>query len=543
MRPIPFALVLAILTPAVALGQRAPGRGPIAPRAAPKSSALEPVAVTGWAAPGVPGGTFEFFGAIPATGMATFGAPGIDADGRLVFAAGVAVPGGSFPSMGLWKRTGRDVELLAFHGEPAPGTSQQFAAFPSIYFGEIPSLADGRLAFRASLQPSATQLGLWSDRSGPLALVRLDGDILPGLPPSGTMRGVQAVLVANGRIVLAASYVDGDDGGYVDDEQEGFWRDDGGTTTLVIRDDAQAPGCPAGVVFGKANTFVQGSFDTWDLSAEGRIAFNGYVKGPGVELLSDEGVWCETVSGLVLLAREGATAPGAGPGAVFGSGGGLHSFGSAYNVAVERNDGGAVIFGAGLRGPNFDYGESLWVRRGGQVELVIKAFGSPYEWNADPAPGFPAGTTFSNVFSGRIGGDDQVAVLAIAGGVLGLWREEAGSLELLARSGGAVPGIPGATFVTGWGLSLGEFTDAGTLYYQGTFAGPGIAYPNDTALFAVDPAGATRIVVRKGDSVRIGPDDERVVSNFGAGTSADDGTKTLKLVFTDGTSGLFTTNR
>ena len=113
-----------------------------------------------------------------------------------------------FARMGLWKRTGGAVELVAVAGDPAPGTSQAFAAFPSIYFGENPSLVLGRYAFRASLQPSDTQLGMFSDRFGPLELVLLAGGTLPGLPPSGVVRETQGELVANGRILIAASYSD-----------------------------------------------------------------------------------------------------------------------------------------------------------------------------------------------------------------------------------------------------------------------------------------------------------------------------------------------
>jgi len=507
---------------------------------------LEPLAITGGAAPGVPDGTFQFFGAIPATGDERSGAPAIDGDGNLAFAAGVEVPsgGGTVTQLGLWKQTGGPVELLALQDDPAPGTPQTFAAFPSIYFGENPSLVHGRYAFRASLNINGSQptFGMWSNRFGPLALVLLEWDTLPGLPPSGSVMQPQGELVANGRIVLNTLYSDDDDGGYIDAEQEGFWRDDGSSVALVIRDDAQAPGCPSGVVFGEGNIFAQGSFDHWDVNSAGRIAFNGYLKGPGVALLSDEGLWYEDGAGLTLLAREGNPAPGAGNGAVFESGAGLHSFGSAYNVPVAINDNGSVLFGAGLRGPNFDYGESLWVRRNGRLELVIKAFGSAYSFNADPAPGFPPGTTFTNVYSARLDALDQVAVIAIAsGGVLGLWWEHGGSLQLLARAGGAVPGIPGATFVENWGLNVGEFTDSGTLYYEGTFSGPGVAYENNMALFAVDPNGVTRIVVRKGSGVRVGPNDVRFVSNFGTGESSEDGRKSLKLVFTDGSSGLFTT--
>jgi hypothetical protein len=290
------------------------------------------------------------------------------------------------------------------------------------------------------------------------------------------------------------------------------------------------------VVFGEANIFANGSFGDFDVNASGRITFNGYVKGPGVQLLSDEGVWIETPAGLILLAREGNPAPGAGPSAVFGSGAGLHSFGDAYNPPVDMNDNGSVVFGAGLRGAGFDFGESVWVYRGGQLELVVKAFGGGF--NSDPAPGFP-GATFSSVYSARISGLDQVAMVAFAGNVQGIWWERNGSLELLARAGGLVPGIPGAAF-NGVSLRLDEFTDSGTLYYTGAFSGSGINSTNDTALFAAFPDGTTRIVMRKGQRVRAGPGDVRVVSQYGLGTSSDDGEKTLKLVFTDGSTGLFT---
>ena len=545
MRFLAGAFAFAVVASASGRAQSAPGQSAGAlPEQILSWYTLSAVAITGQQAPGVPpGATFQFFGAAPGFGTPSVPAATIDDQGDLAFAAAVNVPSGggsTTTQFGIWRRTGGSLGLFALSGDAAPGTSQTFVGFPSIYFGGNPSLVLGRSAFHGGLQAAGSQptFGVWTDRFGPLALVALNGGVLPGLPPSGTTLTNFGELLGGGLILIHATYHDDDDGGYIDAEQEGFWRDDGQSVVLVIRDDAQAPGCPAGVVFGEANIYAEGSFGHSDADSAGRLAFNGYVKGPGVQLLSDEGVWYEGPGGLTLIAREGSPAPAAGPGISFGEGAGLHSFG---NLPVAINDNGSVLFGAGLMGNGFNYGESLWVLRNGQLECIVKAgSGSTGGFNPHPAPGFPAGTVFTSVLDGRLNALDQVAVTAAAGGVLGIWRERNGGLELLARAGGRVPGIPGARFTSNYSLVLGELSDDGTLYYDGTFTGPGISYGNEKALFAVDPAGQTRIVVRKGQNVPVGLNDSRVVADFGAGESAGDGEKSLKLVFTDNSNGLFT---
>ena len=498
---------------------------------------LRPVALSGHQAPGLARGSlFQFFGPNPGLSSPVLGAARLDGTGNLAFAAHTTDPAsGNQGVPGLWGRSGTVLMPLALRGDPAPGTQSTFDSFPNIYFGMTPDLVDGRALFSASLPGSAT--GLWSDRTGVLELVALQNQTLPGLPAGAGIHAPEGVLVGGGRVVIHADYAV--PGGAPSNEREGFWRDDGQAVELLIRDGAQAPGCGPGVVFGEANMFAQGSFDRWDVGSSGRIAFNGFVKGPGVDLEDDEGVWAETAAGLRLVARERDSAPGAGQNAIFLDGAGLHTFGNAYHAPVQINGAGTVLFGAGLEGVGFDHGDSLWLHRGGQLELVVKAFSGASSSNADPAPGFPAGTTFQGFGAVRLNAHDEIAFSGVAGGETGIWWTRAGVLELVARSGGPVPQIPQATF-SNYGLGLRDLGDSGSLLYTGGFTGPGIDYTTGQALFLVLPGLPTQILVRKGQSVEVSAGDLRTVEAFGTDGPFEAGVVSLKLLFTDGSSGLFT---
>jgi hypothetical protein len=79
---------------------------------------------------------------------------------------------------------------------------------------------------------------------------------------------------------------------------------------ILAKSGDPAPGAPPGVVFD--------SFGTVLADAAGRVAFTGSLAGPGVTTANVNGVWQETSPGvLTLRARAGDPAPDAGPGAVF----------------------------------------------------------------------------------------------------------------------------------------------------------------------------------------------------------------------------------
>lgn len=141
------------------------------------------------------------------------------------------------------------------------------------------------------------------------------GQTLLGLPQGSQIGSPQGVLAEDGLVVLHAQYFQP---GGSSSEQQVFWRDDGLQATLVVRDGMQAPGLPPGYVFGQSFAFVGGSFDHWDASPAGHLAFRGFVKGPGIDLDDDEGIWAEGPAGLQLVARERAAGPaGSGAGVTF----------------------------------------------------------------------------------------------------------------------------------------------------------------------------------------------------------------------------------
>jgi hypothetical protein len=515
------------------------------PRRVPVSVALQRIALTGEHAPGAGSAAlFTAFGVVPGIGTPTLGAAALDARGVVVFSGFAADPAQGPTVAGLWRRIGATLAPVALTGDQAPGTTGVFSAFPSVYFSPTPHLVDGRVLFLASLGSTAgVPTGLWSDRSGTLELVVLAGQSLPGLPSGSQIDAPTGVLAADGVVVLHANYSGGTG---TQAEREAFWRDDGQATTLVVRNGEQAPGFAPGVVFGPAHQFARGAFDDWDASVDGQLAFSGFVKGAGIVLDNDEGIWVAGPAGLQLVAREGAPAPGAGAGAVFLEGPGLHTFtvaGTAYHAGVRINAAGTAVFGAGLTGQGFDHGDSLWLHRGGALVLIAKAFSGASSFNADHAPGFPAGVTFVGFGSDVLlnAHDDVAFAGGVSTGQTGLWVTRGGALQLVARSGGPVPDVPGATFQN-LGLWLGELGDSGSLLFTAAFAGPGVTYWTGGGLFLVDSLGQARLLVRRGQLVDVVGDgsDLRTVSDIGTQGPFEAGVVSLKLLFTDGSSGLFT---
>src|SRR5688572_6296483 len=263
MRSFQTALVFAVLGSTQALAQT----DDVALTRSTFGFRLEPIAIAGQPAPGIPGGTFAFFGPAPGVGGQEVGWATIGREGRIAFGAAVNVSSGSGTTTrhGIWHVVDGALQPLALQGDPAPGTGYPFSQFPSIYSTVSPTVAQRHTSFMASLQSGGNPShGIWVDRSGVLELIALVPGALPGLPPSGSILDLDGQVAKRGLMVLTAGYSDDDDGGYIDPEQEGFWRDDGTSLQLVLRDDAHAPGCPPSVTFGKGTFFANGAFDHWD---------------------------------------------------------------------------------------------------------------------------------------------------------------------------------------------------------------------------------------------------------------------------------------
>lgn len=121
------------------------------------------------------------------------------------------------------------------------------------------------------------------------------------------------------------------------------------------------------------------------------------------------------------------------------------------------------------------------------------------------APGTQAGVLYS-AFGERppaINNLGQVAFRGfVAGGgadntnAIGIWSEANGALELVARSGSQVPGLPAG--VTYFDIGYPFISDDGTTAAQGFFQGSGINSGNDQG-YITSSAGTTNILAREGD--------------------------------------------
>ena len=522
------------------------------------------IAVTGEQAPGLAAGVvFHDLGGVP--GIGDDFPPQLDGQGRAVFHAflsGPGITGGSIDNgngLSVWSSGDGGLVLLARQDDPAPGTAPgvEFRGFPDPLFTSPPLADAGAATITGGLrgpgiddQSFSNAFGLWSTRSGTLGLIFRRGDQASGLPPGYVFTLFSLPGVSDdGRITLNTGWVAPDQSPtFFPPEQEGFWSDRSGALLPVMKGGDQAPGKPAGVVFGLGGQFaIEGAFRIWDANESHRVVFNGNLKGPGIDDLNDEGIWKEEGPGFVLLAAEGDLAPGAGPAVRFGARNGIDCF--SDGVALRINGAGHVMFGARLSGGSVAFMRSIYTDRSGTLQLLVR--GTIPVTNAtpgDPAPGLAPGHTFSAMNLAGIDDDSRIAFTGAAtfnmdfdNQVGGIWWDRPGPLSLLVGEGDPVPGAePGVVF-DGLNIFLSVGT-AGHLAFMATFRGPGIDASNSLGFFLVEPDGALHLVARSGTPFDVTGDgtDIRIVSSILGGNVSAAGEVPFELRFTDGSSGIFT---
>ncbi|HYO23433.1 MAG TPA: choice-of-anchor tandem repeat NxxGxxAF-containing protein [Lacipirellulaceae bacterium] len=269
-----------------------------------RTGALALVLREGYQAPGTPAGAF----------FRHFGAPVLNASDRMAFVATLQTVGGGVTeanAQGIWTEGSGALSLLARRGNAAPGATS-LNLFRD--FGQPAMNAAGRVVFPASVRftsggiSNGLDSGIWSDRTGSLALVARAASQAPGTPVGaifGTFFGpganVRPVINASGRTAFSASLrMSG--GGVTETNNSGIWSDGSGTLALVAREGSQAPGTPAGSRFG--------DFAGWApvINSSGRIAFFASLQpnDASVNAGNDAGIWAENQQGvLTLVAREG----------------------------------------------------------------------------------------------------------------------------------------------------------------------------------------------------------------------------------------------
>src|SRR5688572_6686519 len=522
------------------------------------------IALSADPAPGTPPGVvFAEFGGIPGAGEDF--PPRIDSPGNVVFHAVLSGPGITGVSvfdgngLGLWRTAGTTNALLARQDYPAPGTPTgvEFMGFLSALDTRTPLVAAGRAAFLGGLRGPGVDsadltnaIGIWSEDQTGLRLAARTGEPAPGLPAGHVFRLFDVpALGGSGRVLFDALWREpGDPPSMLDPDQEGFWSDRSGVLQAVIVTGARAPGTPADVVFrDSTSTAIGGAFRDWDADGALRLGVNANLGGPGIDDLDDEGIWVEQAGVLVLLAREGAPAPGAGTGVRFGVSNGIDTCGDL--IPLRRNGAGAVLFGARLSGPGVPFMRSIWTDRAGGLELIARGT-LPLTGSApgDPAPGLGPGWTFSALVRADLDGAGTIAFSGAATFQLdfdqqveGLWWDRPGSLALVAKQGDPAPGTPGGVTLAGLNLFL-SLAEDGHLFFLATLAGAGVTGANDLALLAADPAGPLRLCVREGALFDVSGTgtDARTVTRIVPGDANPSGEIPLELGFADGSSGVFT---
>ncbi len=289
---------------------------------------------------------------------------------------------------------------------PGLGIGTQWSGF------NIPNItSSGVMGFRAILQGPGGVNSHWVGTPSSLSLASRDADpigVLPGVNFAGIFNEYR--INSAGTFVFRSSLAGA---GVTTSNNAAIWsRAADGTLSLIARSDDQAPGFPAGTLYG---SFLSGP----ELDRSGRIAFSNALTGTGVNasnnvvaLLYDGGV-------ATVLAREGDQAPGLPAGVSF-AGSFTVTFGGQDTLVLQ-----ARLQGAGVVTAN----RTALFKRVGNGPLTLVARGG------NPAPGVTPTVAWDEVegnanvalnASGRL-----MLVAPLANGREGIWLEDAsGELRL-----------------------------------------------------------------------------------------------------------------
>jgi hypothetical protein len=488
---------------------------------------IRTVALSGQHAPGTPDG--ESFHSL--------NAPVLNDAGQTAFFA-FRTP--SLNSMGLWSEGSDSLALVARNGQQVPGMPDGVSF--DFYFDELVLNDAGQTTFRTYINDSVEGNlgeGIWSEGSGTLALVARRGDPAPGTP-SGVnylnFSGFVPVLNDAGQIAFNARLTGATNDG-------GIWSEGPGGLKLVACEVDPAPGAPSGVNFVSLGRPPV-------MNDAGQTAFFANLAGPGVSPANSRGLWSEGSGTLALVARGGDHAPGTPSGVNFRI---IGSYSPALNSA------GQTVFISSLTGSGVDStnDRGIWSDRTGSLALVARS--------GDQAPGMSGGANYGSFLSDPILNDaGQIAFVAtlIGTGVdstndSSLWLDGSGSLSLVAREGDHAPGTPeGVVFRGPPGLDASLVLNAtGQTAFYSILTGSGISASNDFGIWATDRSGELQLIAREGDLLEVAPGDFRTIglikrpfylTGNGDGRASffnNRGQLAFAAIFTDGSSGIFVSNR
>jgi len=500
---------------------------------------LRPVALTGTDGPFGPGlGVGVTFSQFTTADLGQFedGTPTLNGAGQSIFLATLSGPGivPGVNDTGIWTDRGGSLTLLARTGDPAPDTA------PGVTFAGFfrqPLLSDsGKAAFMAVITgPGVTNDnndGLWTEGPGTVSLLIRENTTpvpgggglffanpnFPGDPQPRMWVGLPVINAAGhvaARVIINTPTV-----------TLGLYTDQSGALQEIVRMGDPVPGLVP------PRTFV--NVGTPALSDNGAVTFRMQTSTPFPQF---EGVWTNRSGSLTPVAMSGDLAPGTA----------TQFANFSLNQGINGSD--RIAFEAGLAtGGGFDAG--IWSE--GLFGVI-----QPIAITGAPAPGMPSvffdfGSQFDNPIVSDSGTTAFLATVNLANLNRGVWSNRPGFLELVAGAGNLVPGVPGQAFVDFFALAIGATGEVA--FFSTTSSGKVFCRQSTTG--ALDPIAATFTpldLFGDGSDVRLITD--VVIPSFsfvgdppatGTGDGHrialnDAGDVAVRLAFSDGTEGLFTT--
>jgi hypothetical protein len=474
--------------------------------------------------------------------------PGINDRGEVVFAGTSHATGQS----GVWLHTRSGQRPIAQVGQGAPGTGATFASFSHVV------LTDRQLVFSAQLAGPPIGPGeghsIWRVHDGALSRIAQSGQEAPSFVPENQFSNLEGSVAANGETALAFFARTRPKEGPTA-QSSGLWVATAVGVRLVAEADQGALPPMADVKF-LAQSFETPFADTPIVNSHGQTLFRGFLTGPGIDAANLNGIWgFDTSSGTQLLLRAGMAVPGTPHGKFLSFPGSptINDAGDTAVLAFFASDPAATGLDAGeaLTGESMDVGHDhadgdgatprlgLWVRRAsGALEHVFSM--------GDHAPGISdphgnqhdAHVTFVDTFDPVMNAAGSVALVAVVAGegvtdlnAVGVWSNarsgagsEPGDLELIARTGDAVPGgRPGETFGV---LQEPALNAAGQAVFMAwSYTPDGDATLTRGGIWGQDRAGTLRNVAQAGDLVEVLPGDLREIASlqFHSRTGGEDG--------------------
>ena len=282
--------------------------------------ALAPLYRTGSAAPDTAAGTV--FG--------DFSGPVSNRSGQIAFQGFLKIgPGGvtSANNLGLWVNSpSAGLRLIAREGSVAvgaggvrtyqdPGISGDVNPFSYLQVSD-----GGQVVFAGRLNDDTR--GLWIGDTNGTSLIALGSQQAPGAPAGALFTkttlaqgGTRSYdLSAAGNFGFAALLATGA-GGVTSANQHGLWARTATNIALVAREGSQAPGLPNGVNFSYSGS---NPFDGAEVNDAGTMSFKAHFAGAGITAANDSAIWTGQPGALQVIVREGAPAPGAPAGFLFG---------------------------------------------------------------------------------------------------------------------------------------------------------------------------------------------------------------------------------